>query len=155
MRIWMETTLSGHLKPADDASLAVVKKLPVGTTVECEVITRKARSGQWHRRYWAMMSMIASNVPQVEVAPGAFMDIHDSEDAHTAMKLLTGHVHTYTVQLKNKTSLLRIPKPTNFTDMDTEEWAAFYRKVLDAVHFHILPTVKLSYIEDEIARIAS
>lgn len=150
MRVWLERSLNG-CKPALEESAAVLKKIPLGTTFEADVITRKSRSGAWHRRYWVLMSMIAENCENVEIEPGVTLPITDSESAHVACKYLTGLYDSYAV----KGGVVRLLKSTAFDRMTGEEWERYWVKLLCAVHTKILPGVESGAIEDEIARLAS
>ncbi len=150
MKVWFIRTLTG-CKPDDEASAAVIAKFPVGTSFEADVVTRKSRSGAWHRRYWVLMSMLASNLDSVEVEPGLVLPIRDSESAHVAMKFSTGLYDQYVLE----GGVVRIVKSIAFERMDADEWAAYWPRVLDAVHEKFLPGVVISEMENEIARLAS
>lgn len=151
MKIWMDRTPFG-CKPSDAESEAVLKRIPIGTTFEADVITRKSRSGAWHRRYWVLMSMLASNLDHVEVEPGVVLRITDSESAHVAMKYATGLYDSYVLK---GGGCVRLIRSTAFDRMDADEWAAYWVKVLDAVHRVFLPGVEMPEMEQEIARMAS
>ena len=150
MKVWLDRTPFG-CKPSDEDSAAVLSRIPIGTTFEADVVTRKNRSGAWHRRYWVLCSMLASNLDRVEIEPGLVLPITDSESAHVALKYGTGCFDSYTI----KGGVVRLLKSTAFDRMDADEWAAYWRKVLDAVHTKFLPGVSSPMIEDEIARLAS
>jgi hypothetical protein len=150
VKAWLERTPFG-CKPADDDSAAVLKRIPLGTTFEADVITKKSRSGAWHRRYWLLMSMLASHVEAVEIEPGVVMPIRSAEDAHAAIKYATGLYDQYVLE----TGIVRVLKSTAFDKMDADQWAAYYPRVLDAVHQKFLPGVALLEVEAEIARMAS
>jgi hypothetical protein len=150
MRIWLERSLNG-CKASDEEAAAVLKKIPLGTTFEADVITRKSRSGSWHRRYWALCSMIAENCERVEVEPGMVLPITDSESAHVACKYLTGLYDSYAI----KGGVVRILKSTAFDRMSAEEWERYWVKLLRAVHDKILPGVEIDAVENELARLAS
>ncbi len=150
MKIWLDRTPFG-CKPSDAESEAVLKRIPIGTTFEADVITRKSRSTQWNRRYWLLMSMLASNLDHVEVEPGVVLRITDSESAHVAMKYATGLYDQYVLEA----GMVRIIKSIAFERMDADEWAAYWPRVLDAVHEKFLPGVEIPAMEDEIARLAS
>ena len=149
MRVWMLRTLTGCAPDSDEAA-AVLKRIPLGTSFEAEVITRKNRSGAWHRRYWALMSMLASNLDSVDLG-GVVLPITDSESAHVAMKYATGLYDSYVLE----GGTVRIIKSTAFDRMDADEWSAYWKRVLDAVHEKFLPGVEERFIADEIGRIAS
>lgn len=150
MRVWLEKSLNG-CKPADDESSAVLKKIPLGTTFEADVVTRRTRSGAWNRRYWVLMSMIAENCERVEVEPGMVLPITDSESAHVACKYLTGLFDSYAI----KGGVVRLLKSTAFDRMTGEEWERYWVKLLRAVHEKILPGVEPGAIEEELAKLAS
>lgn len=150
MKVFLDRTPFG-CKPSDEDSAAVLKRIPLGTTFEADIITRKNRSGAWHRRYWVLCSMLASNLDRVEIEPGLVLPITDSESAHVALKYATGCYDSYAI----KVGVVRLLKSTAFDRMDADEWAAHWKRVLDAVHQKFLPGIESRMIEDEIARLAS
>ena len=130
----------------------MLKRIPPGTIFEADVVTRKHRSTAWHRRYWLLMSMLGTHCERVEIAPGVFMEIKSRDDAHTAMKYITGHYDSYAL---GDGVILRLLKSTAFDKMDADEWALYWPKVLDAVHQKFLDGVDITEVEQEIARLAS
>ena len=95
--------------------------------------------------------MIAANVESVEIEPGVRLPITDRESAHVALKYATGCYDSYAI----KGGVVRLLKSTAFDRMDADEWAAHWKRVLDAVHQKFLPGIESRLIEDEIARLAS
>ncbi|MGP1667492.1 MAG: hypothetical protein ACTS5I_16620 [Rhodanobacter sp.] len=150
MKVWLIRSLSGY-QPADEDSAGVLKRFPVGTTFEADVVTRKMRSGLWHRKYWVLCSMLAANLDQVEVEPGLVLPIRDAESAHVAIKYATGLFDSYAI----KGGVVRLLKSTAFDKMEADEWAAYWSKVLDAVHQRFLPGIEIPAVEEELARLAS
>lgn len=150
MKVWLDRTPFG-CKPSDAESEAVLKRIPIGTTFEADVVTRKSRSTSWNRRYWLLMSMLASNLDHVEVEPGLILPIRDSESAHVAMKYATGLYDQYVLEA----GMVRIIKSIAFERMDADEWAAYWPRVLDAVHEKFLPGVEIPEMQNELARLAS
>lgn len=150
MEIWMTRTMAG-CAPADAEAEAALKKHAVGSTFPVEISTRKTRSGAWHRKYWALCSMLAANLEQVEVEPGMTMPIRRAEDVHVALKYATGLFDSYAI----KGSIVRLIKSTAFDRMTPDEWAMHWPKVLDAVHAKFLPSIEIASIENEVARMAS
>lgn len=151
MRAWFIRTLRG-CQPADEAASAVLDRIPHGTTFEAEVITRRSRSGAWHRRYWALANLIASNCEQVEIEPGVVLPITDAESAHVAIKYLTGLYDSYVLEGGN---VVRLLKSTAFDKMGPDEWSVYWQRVVRAVHERILPGIEIAAIEEEIAQVAS
>ena len=78
--------------------------------------------------------------------------ITDSESAHVAMKYATGLYDSYVLK---GGGCVRLIRSTAFDRMDADEWAAYWVKVLDAVHRVFLPGVEMPEMEQEIARMAS
>ena len=150
MRCWLERSLNG-CKPADDEAATILKRIPLGTTFEADIVTRKMRSSAWNRRYWVLMSMIADNCEHIEIEPGVTLRVSDAESAHVACKYLTGLYDSFAI----KGGVVRLLKSTAFDRMSAEDWAAYWRKLLQAVHEKILPGVSLPSVEEEIARLAS
>jgi hypothetical protein len=160
MRTWITKTLSGWIA-ADGESQRVLNKFPLGTTIEADVKTRQSRSGPWHRRYWLLMSRLAENVDRIDIRDLHDTDgepmmypVHCAEDVHTALKYITGHCHKHVFETPAGRLTHRVPKPTNFDEMTPDEWAAYWPRVLDAVHQRVLPSVG-GYAEDDLARLAS
>ena len=141
----MNRTLTGCV-PCDEEAARVLKRIPAGTTFEADVVTRRSRSGAWHRRYWALMGMIASNVERIEIEPGQFMPVQDAEGAHTACKYLTGLYDSFAIQ----GGVVRLLKSTAFDRMTAEEWAVYWRRLVDSVTTHVLPGVSNTDIENEL-----
>jgi hypothetical protein len=150
MEAWVTRTLTG-LVAADDDTKKLIERHQVGSTFPVDIPYRLTRSGAWHRRYWVLMSMLADNLEQVEVEPGVMLTIRNKDDVHVAMKYATGLFDSYALE----GGVLRIIKSTAFDRMTPDEWAAYWAKVLDAVHAKFLPGVEIASIENEIARLAS
>ena len=71
------------------------------------------------------------------------------------LKFICGLVHKHTVTSGGQTFLYRVPKSTSFDDMTPDEWAAYWPRVLDAVHQRVLPTVGSEFLMEELQRLAS
>jgi len=151
MRAWLTRTLAGCI-PADADSAAVLKRIPVGTTFETDVITKQSRSTAFHRRYWLLVSQLAAHVDHVTIDSGVTLPVRCAEDMHVALKYLTGLYDQYVLE---GAGVVRIIRSTAFDKMTAEEWAAHYQRVLDAVHQHVLPGVEIREVEEELGRLAS
>ena len=150
MEIYVTKTLMG-LQPADDDARKAFDKHAMGSTFPVDVPVRVTRSGAWHRRYWVLMHLLGSNLDQVEVEPGMVLPIRNKDDAHLAMKYATGLFDSYVVN----GGVVRMVKSTAFDAMTPDEWAAYWKRVLDAVHRVFLPGIEGAALEDEIARMAA
>jgi hypothetical protein len=161
VRIWLTRALSGWIG-SDDDSNKVLAKFPLGTSMEFDVKTRRSRSGEWHRRYWLLMSRLhqagISEVNIRELGDDGYAipyPVSSAEDIHTALKFICGLVHKHTITSGRETHLLRVPKSTSFDDMTPDEWAAYWPRMLDGVHQRVLPDVGSEYLMEELQRLAS
>lgn len=150
MEVWLTRTLSGVVG-ADDESRAIIEKHKVGTTFPADIPTRLTRSGAWHRKYWALCRLLGDNCESVEVEPGLVLPIRNKDDAHVAIKYITGLFDSYVLP----GGVVRVVKSTAFDRMTPDEWKEYWAKVLDAVHEKFLPGVTIASVEEEIARCAS
>lgn len=142
------------LAPTDEESEKFLRKLGEGERRGLKPLG--IRSITWHSKYWGMLSDIAPHLTQINVSLGpvpAMMPIRTAYELHTAVKLISGHCITQ--QIKGTPYVLRIPLPTNFDEMTAEEWAEFYPRALDAIHERALPQVKMPWVREELARVAS
>lgn len=150
MKLWLAKHGRGFL-PADEESEKLHARMEVG---ECKLFEEiRVRDVRSHKRYWLLMTRIAEHVESIEIDDGVWMPIRNKEDAHTAMKLITGLYDTLPVAGTN--FAVRIPKSTDFARMTPDEWDSFLPRVLDAVHVKVLPHVPLASVEHDIARLAS
>jgi len=133
-------TLSG-LAPADDASATVLRKVPVGDVVACEI--RRPRNSSQHRLYWVLCTAVAINHEQ----------LHDAESVHQVLKLLTGL--TDKIAIKSTGEIIEIPRSISFGKMSADEWDAYFDRAKQAVCEHLLPGVGLRELQDEILRMAA
>lgn len=160
MRAWLTRTLSGFMA-ADSESQRILSKFPLGITFEVEVNTRQVRSAPWNSRYWLLMNRLAEHVTQVNIrelnddGPPVMMPVQDAEGLHTALKFICGLCEKYTIESGQETHVVRVPKSIRFDRMTPDEWAAYWPRVLDAVHQRVLPEVGSQFIEDDLARLAS
>lgn len=150
MEVWLTRTLSGCVAADEDARVAL-NKHAIGTTFPADIPIRRTRSLLWHKKYWQLMKMLADNLDSVEVAPDLVLPIRNKDDAHVAMKYITGLFDSYALP----GAVIRIIKSTSFDDMTADEWTAYWSRAMDAVHQKFLPGIAVASIEDEIARMAS
>jgi hypothetical protein len=151
----MKIFLARHgdsLVSTDEESLRVIRRIGEG---ECQYFKRIAvRDGVAHRRYWGLMRLIANNVDQIEIdrirGVPVYMPVFNEQNAHTAMKLCTGHYDT--LPLGGSHYAVRVPKATNFEDMTPDEWLAYWPRVLDVVQEKVLPGVSVPTAEFEMLK---
>ena len=136
--LYLVRTLTG-LAADNDESAFELRKIPIGTTVKCEI--SRPRSLQQLRYYWALCNLVASN--------HATLQTKDQVDQ--TLRLLTGHCDA----VKVRDNIVYIPRRLAFSKCEQEEFNAFLKRAKDAVMLELLPGVQMAEIEDEIARMAS
>lgn len=140
------------LVATDTESERIIRRLDEG---ECQLFKRiTVRDPVAHRRYWGLMSMIGHHVDQIEIdclrGQPVYMPIFGKENAHTAMKLCTGHYDTLPVGGTHYA--VRVPKPTNFEDMSPDEWLAYWPRVMDVVEHKVFPEVEIPEVQIEMMK---
>lgn len=103
-----------------------------------------------HGRYWALMTLCATNCERIELPYNAVMLIHNKNDVHTAIKLCTGHCDT--IFDRFNLPVYQVTKSTDFASMTKDEWDAYWPRVLDVIQERILPGVSIPEVRLEIER---
>jgi hypothetical protein len=151
LRIWLARH-QDSLIATDEESLRVIRRLGPG---ECQCFNRVAvRDPVAHRRYWGLMTMIAHHVDRIEIdrirKDPVYIPIFTKDNAHTAMKLCTGHYDTLPVG--GTAYAVRVPRSTNFEDMSPDEWAAYWPRVMDVVEHKVFPEVEIPEVQTEMLK---
>jgi hypothetical protein len=136
--IYLKRTLTGFVAD-DEAAANSMRRIPVGTTVRCEIV--KPRSASQLRMYWAMCSLVAMNHAELQTR----------EQVDQALRLLTGHVDL--VKVGGQT--LQLPRRIAFAKLSQDEWTEYLSRAKDAVCEHLLPGVDGNEIQNEILRLAA
>jgi hypothetical protein len=100
------------------------------------------RHGKHHRKFFALMQLIAENSEVYDTA----------EKALIAVKLCTGHLDL--MPHPETGEIVQIPRSVSFESMGQEDFEAFYDAALKAVCAHIVPHLREAdrdRILDEIA----
>lgn len=135
---YLKRTLTGFA-PDDSAAVENMKRIPLGTTVRCEIT--RPRSVQQLRYYWALCALVAQN----------HVELQTREQVDQALRLLTGHVDLIRVADK----VLQIPRRIAFSKLSQDEWRAYLMRAKDAVVQHLLPGIELPEFEAEIQRMVA
>lgn len=136
--MYLKRTLSGFA-PDDADAVASCKRIPVGTTVRCEIT--QPRSVRQLRYYWALCSLCSLNSEQ----------FHTREQVDQFIRLATGHVDLVTVG--NET--YKLPRRIAFSKLSQDEWFAYLVRAKDVVAREILPGVTMPELENELARMVT
>lgn len=141
--------LNDGFLPADEVARRLHARMEDGEVLPFKSI--RVRDLKAHRRYWKLMELCAHNCDQIELHGGGIMDVRCKEDMHTAMKFCTGHC----IQIMDADGKLAFsyPLPTNFDDMESDEWDRYWPKVLEVVSAKVLPGVPDSVVETEILKL--
>jgi len=112
------------LVPTDQESWKALKP-KVGKTVATE--TKRARSPQHHRKFWAIMNTVFENQQT------KFPDVDSMVDA---IKIEIGHAD---IQLRLSGESVLIPRSISFHDLDQDKFNVFYKKAIECVCEFIIP----------------
>lgn len=133
--VYLKRTLSG-LAADDEEAARVLKRIPMGTVVQCEVV--RPRSAKSLRYYFALCRLVASNHETLQT----------KDEVDQVLRLLAGHVEL--VQVGDR--IVKIPKRLAFSELGEEGWQDYLKRAKDVVLRDLLPGVELPAIEEEIAR---
>jgi hypothetical protein len=136
MELWLKRTLSGFVPDNDADTQRRVKRIPLDTIVRVEM--RQPRSSRDFRYYWALCRLVSFNHEQFKT----------EKQVDGALKVLTGHADVFTLDGR----VVEVPRSIAFDKLEQEEWQEYLKRAKDAVLQHLLPGVKSSVMEDEIAR---
>ena len=130
----------------------VIDRLKPG---ECDCFKRiGVRDLTMHRRYWALMEVIAKNVRRLEIdrlgGQPVYMPIFNKGNAHTGMKLCTGLYDTLPVG--GSDYCVRVPHSTNFEEMTADEWLLYWPEVLDVFVEKVAPNIEVPEARDDALR---
>lgn len=125
IRIQHEGHETPALIPSDQPSWDALKKKKVGSTIATE--TKRARSPQHHRKFWAVMNAVFENQQT------KFPDVDSMVDA---IKIEIGHAD---IQLRLSGESVLIPRSISFHDCDQDKFNEFYKKAIDCVCEFIIP----------------
>ena len=132
----MRRTFSG-LEPVEPGSLRHIKR---GDVVTCDV--RRPRNPKRHRWYWALISIVHSNLPEPLAAK-----YPRPENLVDALKVLTGWCDTF--WLPDGREVIR-PRSIAFHAMSEPDFAAFCERCMDLVSKYLLPGVNPDDLRREI-----
>jgi hypothetical protein len=126
------------LWPVDQASKDALAKLDDGQHVTIEI--RRPRSIKFHRRYWALVSLVWENIDQ-ERYPTA-------DDLHAALKVCAG-IRTQIVLPDGTIGF--IPGSIAFDKMSADEFNAFYNRICDLVAKYFIPGIDKAALKAEVS----
>lgn len=151
MRVFLQKKHDGNLWPACEKSEKLAAAMQPGDACEVDWKSRKTRSLQWHKRYWALCTLIWQNVETIRVGEEDIA-VKSAEHVHMILKLKAG---LYDEMIKTSIGTAYIIKSIGFDTMSAEDWADSWKKIVDVVHADILPGIGVRELEDHIARCAT
>lgn len=113
------------LAPADEQSREAISHWKHGQGVRASV--RRMRNLQHHRKFFALLTVIAENSDTFDNTPKALAGV----------KLAAGHVDW--IPHPETGELVPVPKSISFASMDQTAFDLFWDDALSAVIKHILP----------------
>lgn len=121
------------LRPASRDAEDLLAKIKLGQDVIVEV--KRPRNLQHHRKFWALMQLVADNL---EGTP--------ADTLAEVVKLRTGHVDV----VKTKRGIVEIPKSISFAAMDQTAFEQFYDRAVAFILSDILPGLNKADLEREV-----
>lgn len=130
--LFMVRTAEG-LRPANPSDAEQLQRVKAGALVRVDV--KRPRNVAQHRLYWAMVTLIASNLDRVQ-----------PETLHDLIKLRTGHVHV----VRTTKGLVELPGSISFASMSQEAFDAFFQRAIDYVVTDVIPGLSRDDLTREI-----
>lgn len=129
-------TLRGF-EPVNDMAREAMGRVKLGADVRLKI--ERPRSLPWHRRYFALVTLIADNTD------------YTPEDVHTLLKMRCGCRRL--IRERNGREVW-VPDSIAFDRMDRDAWQTYWSRVVDYVAAELLPGVTAAELERELAAVA-
>ncbi len=120
------------IAPATPGDEEALRKVKVGDLLP--VVIRKPRNGLHHRKFWAMVEVIAENHHRLRTR----------EAVETELKLLCGH---YREHVTRDGEIVFVPRSIRYDEMDQVEFAVFYDKAVRAALTELIDGVDPAELE--------
>ena len=130
--LFFRRTLAG-LTPCERGAEDALRSLGHGAVVRVEI--RQARNVKHHNKYWKLLDVVCENMDSVK-----------PETLHEVIKLRTGHV----LVVKTAKGIIELPGSTAFSQMDQQEFAAFYEAAVRFILTDVLPGVNRAELDDAV-----
>lgn len=133
--ILMRKILNG-LAPDNEVAQEAIRRIAVGDVVKIEI--KRPRSLPWHRRYWALVSLVANN------------SSYTPEEAHELIKIRCGC--TKIIKERNG-NVIVLPDSIAFDRMDGIAWSQFWDRVVDYCAAELLNGISSEALRMELGEI--
>ena len=137
MATFLAARTSHGLQPVDETGEAVLRK--IGRTEIVRVEIRRPRNVAFHRKYWALVTIVWSNVDQTNYPT--------PDDLHAALKIAAGI--RARISLPDGTVGF-IPGSIAFHRMSEDDFSAFFDGVCNLVAAYFLPGVDCEALRAEV-----
>lgn len=137
-KVMMRKDLAG-LRPLDQMAADKLAKLKVGDVVAVDFA--KPRNVKFHRWYWALMTIVANNMPG-EIDPETVSDV---------IKIRAGHVQV----VRTARGEVFLPRSISFAKMDETAFREFVDRAIRVIVTDILPGVKSDDLRAEVENMLS
>lgn len=132
-KILLKRTIHG-LHPDNELATDKLRTIAIGDVVQCQIT--KPRSLPWHRRYFALVGIIADNTT------------YTAEEVHILLKLRCGCCKL--IKERNGKEFW-VPDSIAFDRMDGTDWAVYWKRVEDYVCQELIPGIDKEGLRNEIA----
>lgn len=123
--------------PAGELAKKVFARVKVGEVVRLE--PKRSRSLPWHRRYWALVNLIADNTS------------YSKKQIHELLKLRCGCSMEI---IERSGNVVTVPDSIAFDKMSADEWADYWERVVAYVSSDLLPGITSAALLRELGGLA-
>ncbi|WP_218048874.1 DUF1367 family protein [Curvivirga aplysinae] len=133
--LFFTKTATGGFRPADDNTAEALKGIKMGDVIKAQV--SKPRNGKHHRKYWALIKIIAENTDNGWTQKQVHQLFKDATRHYDIFKDAKGNEH-------------REYKSISFASMDQLAFNQFYDGVIQITVNHILKGMPESDLRREV-----
>lgn len=132
----------GALRPAEEAANDLLAKIKHDDLVRVEI--KRPRNLAMHRKYWALMNLIADNQEHYR----------NAEEVSDAFKFAIGHYDEQQFNVNGETYVHRRPRSISFAKMDQYEFEEFYEQAISFLITQVIPGLSRDDLERELMEFA-
>ncbi len=133
----------GALRPAEPAAEALLARISHDEMVRVEI--KKPRNLAHHRKFWALMNLVAQNQDHYR----------DANEVCDAFKFAIGHYDEQRFVIAGETYVHKRPRSISFAKMDQIGFADFYDRAIQFLITEVIPGLNREDLERELLEFAA
>lgn len=138
MRIDLVKTRARGVQPATEQDLQALQKVKYGDMLPVHI--RRPRNGDHHRKFFALVNLIAENHHRLRTV----------EDVLVEIKVRVGH---FAEHVTEDGEIVYVPRSISYEEMDQVAFATFYERALEAAATHMLPGIEREKLDAYLAEV--